>query len=380
MTLGTTHQVCTNCVMDTTDPKITFNESGVCDHCIDFYKSTSTQWHPNPYGQQLLKSLTKKIKSDFSPSGYNCILGLSGGLDSSYLLHKAVTELGLRPLVFHVDAGWNTDIAVSNIRSITDKLGLDLYTEIINWDSVRDLQLALFKSGTPHLDLAQDHAFFATMYHYAKKYKIRWILNGGNISTEGIRNPKDWLYYGTDMSFLNHIRRSFCTTDLPGYPWSSIYYHKIYLRYFKNIKVVKPLNYLSYTKSSAVKELTQTYGWKPYPQKHFESIFTRFYEGYWLPSRFGYDTRKVQLSSLIVTGQISREQALSILENPPYTEVQLKLDKQYIADKLDISVEELMYYHQLPLKSFRDYNNESFIFDLGAWFLKSIGVEQAIKR
>ena len=372
--------ICKNCVMDTSDPKITFDKYGVCDHCNDFYKSTLKKWNPNHYGVSQAYEICEKIKASNNSSGYNCRIGLSGGLDSSYLLHLAVNKFKLKPLVFHVDAGWNTNLAVSNIEKITKKLNLDLFTEIIDWEQVKDLQLALFKSGTPHLDLAQDHAFFATMYNFAEKHKIKWILNGGNVSTEGIRNPKDWLYYGTDMSFLNDVRKRFCKTKLDKYPWSSIYKHKIYLRYIKKIKVFRLLNYVPYLKEDAKKTLQENYDWTPYPQKHFESIFTKFYEGYWLPTRFGYDTRKVQFSSLIVTGQMTREKALAELSKNSYDIDQIKLDKEYIANKLDISVKELEEYHSLPLKNFRDYKNESFIFDAGAKILRFIGAEFAVKR
>ena len=307
-------------------------------------------------------------------------MGLSGGLDSSYLLHLAVSEFGLRPLVFHVDGGWNTDVAVHNIQMLVENLNLDLYTEVINWEEMRDFQLAFFKSGTPHLDIPQDHAFFATMYRYANKYQIKYILNGGNFSTECIRNPKDWLYYGTDMSLIADIRRRFGSIDMKQYPWSGILYHKVFLRYFKDIQVIKPLNWLPYTKELAIRTLTDIYGWKSYPQKHFESRFTKFYEGYWLPSRFGYDTRRVQLSTLIVTGQLTRRSALEQLEHLPYDPVEIEGDIEYIANKLNISVGELMSYHQMPKKSFRDYRNEEWLFDLGAKAMRLMGLERAIKR
>ena len=372
--------VCKNCVMDNSDPKIRFDNYGVCDHCNDFYKNTLKNWNPNHYGLIQADKICQKIKKSSNKSGYNCLIGLSGGLDSSYLLHLAVKQFNLKPLVFHVDAGWNTNIAVSNIERLTKKLNLDLFTEIIDWEQVKDLQLALFKSGTPYLDLAQDHAFFATMYNYANKYNIKWILNGGNVATEGIRNPKDWLYYGTDMSFLNDIKKRFCKTKLDKYPWSSIYKHKIYLRHIKKIRVFRMLNYMPYIKKDAQNLLSKLYGWEPYHQKHFESIFTKFYEGYWLPTRFGYDTRKVQFSSLIVTGQMSREDALNELKKCSYNEQQIQLDKEYIANKLDITLEELENFHSMPLKDFRDYKNESFIFDTGAKILKFFGSEFAIKR
>ncbi len=366
--------------MDTSDPKITFDEKGECDHCDGFYRDVNPHWHPNDKGRDMFRKQIEKMKASAKAGRYNSIIGLSGGLDSSYLLHLAVTEFGLRPLVFHVDGGWNTDVAVNNIQVLVDKLGLDLFTEVIDWQDMRDFQLALFKSGTPHLDLAQDHAFFATMYHYANRYGIKYILNGGNISTECIRNPKDWLYYGTDMSFIKDIRNKFGSSHMKNYPWSGILYHKLYLRYIKGIKVIKPLNYLPYTKKIAIDTLTSAYGWKPYPQKHFESRFTKFYEGFWLPTRFGYDTRRVQLSSLIVTQQMSRDEALSVLDKPAYDPDTIEQEFEYIANKLEIPVDELWAYHRMPKKWFRDYKNEEWLFDLGARAMKMMGLERAIKR
>lgn len=376
----TSYQICTNCVMDTSDPKITFGHDGVCDHCISFQRDVLPNWYPDERGRSMFARQVEKIERSTRGKKYNSIIGLSGGLDSSYLLHLAVTKFNLRPLVFHVDGGWNTDLAVNNIQVLVDKLGLDLFTEVIDWQDMRDFQLALFKSGTPHLDLAQDHAFFATMYHYANKHKIKYILNGGNISTECIRNPKDWLYYGTDMSFIKDVRAQFGTSEMKHYPWSGILYHKVYLRYVKGIQVLKPLNYLPYTREGAIQELSSKYGWTPYPQKHFESRFTKFYEGFWLPTRFGYDTRRVQFSSLIVTQQMSREEALSELERPAYNPDTIDNEFEFIANKLEISVDELWGLHSLPKKWFRDYKNEEWLFDLGARVLQLMGKETAIKR
>ena len=372
------YQVCTNCVMDTSDPKIEFDELGVCDNCHSFYEMIEPVWTTDERGRDYLNREFDKIKKHGEGRDFDCIIGLSGGLDSSYLLHKVVTEFGVRPLVFHVDAGWNTEIAVNNIRNLVEKLDLDLYVDVIDWDDMKDFQLALFKSGTPHLDLAQDHAFFATMYKYAKKYDIKYILNGGNHSTECIRNPLDWLYYGTDMSFLNDIRRQFCTRPLENYPWSSIYYHKIYLRYIKRIQVFKPLNFMEYNKEIAINTLSELYDWKSYPQKHFESRFTRFYESYWLPKRFGYDTRRVQFSSLIVTGQMSREEALEQLSSTSYTTDYEKQEFEYVANKLEISLDELTSYLTMPKKWYFDYKNEKKVFDFGAKILNLINKDKAI--
>lgn len=366
--------------MDTSDAQIVFDDRGVCDHCKGFKNDVLPNWYPNDEGKTMFRDVVGKIKTAGKGKDFDCIMGMSGGLDSSYLLHLAVTQFNLRPLVFHVDGGWNTDIAVNNIQMLVDKLGVDLYTEVINWKEMQDFQLAFFKSGVPHLDIPQDHAFIATLYHFANKYNVKYILNGGNYATECVRNPLEWLYYGTDMAQLRDIQRRFGTIPLKTYPFSSILFHKVYLRHIKGVQVVKPLNYLPYTKEHATEVLSKTYGWRPYPQKHFESRFTRFFEGYWLLTRFGYDTRRVQYSSLILTGQMTRQEALLKLEQPAYDPATIDEDFEYIATKLGITVAELRHYHQMPLKTFRDYENQQWLFNLGAKVLRLFGVERAIKR
>ena len=331
--------------MDTSDSKIRFDEKGVCDHCLDFYKNVLPNWHPDKEGRAELENIVKKIKNEGKDKEFDCILGLSGGVDSSYLLHLAVVELGLKPLVFHVDGGWNSELSVHNIQVMIEKLGLDLYTEVINWEEMKDFQLAFFKSGVPHLDIPQDHAFIATLYNFAEKYKIKYILNGGNIATECVRNPMDWLYYGTDMSQIHDIMHRFGTIKMETYPFSSV-----------------------------------TYGWKVYPQKHFESRFTKFYEGYWLPERFGFDTRKVQYSSLILTGQMTREEALEKLKKPAYDPFTIEDEFNYIATKLGITPSKLRDYFNSEKKSYTDYKNQVSVFKMGAKVLKLVGVERSIKR
>tara|TARA_Y100001968_G_scaffold329444_2_gene378796 strand:+ start:573 stop:1673 length:1101 start_codon:yes stop_codon:yes gene_type:complete len=366
--------------MDTTDIKIKFDENGVCDHCLGFKKNIIPNWHVGKEGKEKLLRQVKKIKKSGNNKEFDSIIGLSGGLDSSYLLHIMVTEYNLKPLVFHVDGGWNTDIAVNNIQMLVDKLGLDLYTEVINWEEMKDLQLSFFKSGVPHLDIPQDHAFIATLYHFANKYNIKYILNGGNYSTESVRNPLEWLYYGSDLKQLKDIHNRFGKRPLNTFPLSSIYFHKIYLRYIKRIKLIKPLNSINYIKDKAKEELIKKYNWVPYPQKHFESRFTRFFEGYWLPSRFGYDTRLTQFSSLILSNQMTREEAIKMLKKPSYDISKLDEDFEYISNKLDISTKELWKYHSMELKSYKDYRNQLNIFNLGANTLNKLGIERAIKR
>lgn len=365
--------------MDTTDSNITFDANGVCDHCLDFYNNIKPNWHTDERGYQEFIKLVEKIKVDGKGRKFDCIIGMSGGADCSYLLHIAVKKYGLRPLVFHVDGGWNTDLALNNIKVMIEKLNLDLYTETINWDEMKAFQLAYFKSGLPNIDVPQDHAFVATLYNYANKNNIKYILNGGNISTEVVRNPLEWLYYGTDMRQISAVRK-FCDNPLKTYPFSSVLRHKFYLRYIKKVQVVKPLDFFPYIKAEAMKELEEEYGWQPYPQKHFESQFTKFYEGYWLPEKFGFDTRKVQYSSLILTEQMTREDAIEMLKRPALSEEEAKNDFAFVAEKLGITKEELQGYFDQPNKSYKDYPNQEFVFNLGAKVLKLVGIETSIKR
>jgi N-acetyl sugar amidotransferase len=336
-------------------------------------------WHTDERGERELRAMVEQIKASGKGKDFDCIIGMSGGIDSSYLTYIA-TEFGLRPLVFHVDAGWNSQEAVNNIEKLVDKLGLDLYTEVIDWEEMRDLQLAYFKSGVPHIDSPQDHAFFATMYKFAEQHDIKYILTGANLSTECIRNPIEWMYYQSDAIQLKDIHAKFGTKPLVNFPTTSILRHKIWLPYVKGIRVVRPLNLVPYDKAAAVKLLVDKFGWQPYPQKHFESRFTRFYEGYWLPKKFGFDTRKVQFSSLIVTGQMTREEALEKLKTPALDDATVRQEFEYVANKLGISTDELQGYMDAPNKTYKDYKSQEAFYLMGAKVMKALGLELGGKR
>ena len=373
-------QICSNCVMDTSDPQIVFDANGVCDHCNTFINFTKPEWDSQLKNTKRNNNIIRGIEADGSGKDYNCILGMSGGIDSSYLLHLAVTEYQLKPLVFHVDAGWNSDIAVNNIEVLVKKLNLELYTEVINWNQIKDLQLSFFKSGVPHIDTPQDHAFFATMYKFASEHKIKHILTGANFSTECVRNPKSWMYFQSDATQIKDIHKKFGTRHINDFPLTSLLWHKIYLPYIKGIKVHKPLNFSNYYKQDAISVLKDLYGWQPYPQKHFESRFTRFYESYWLYEKFGYDTRKVQFSSLILTNQMKREDALKILKEKPYDELNIRHDFEYIASKLDISESDLMTFMSAPNKTYKDYRNQNYLYEAGKLVNNFLKIEAGQKR
>lgn len=373
-------KICVRCVMDTTDSEIKFDSSGICDHCLTYDNKIAPYWNPSSESEKALEKIINKLKVSNKNKDFDCIMGMSGGIDSSYLLHMMVTRFNLRPLVFHVDAGWNTQIAVNNIEKIVDGLDLDLYTEVINWEEMKDLQRAFFRSGVSHIDTPQDHAFFATMYKFANKHNIKHILTGGNFSTECVRNPLEWMWYQSDSIQIKDIHSRFGEIKLKSFPLTNILWHKIYLPIFKNIRLIRPLDYISYDKEKATIELEEKYGFQRYPQKHFESRFTKFYESYWLYERFGYDVRKVQYSSLILTGQMTREEALEKLKSKPYTEEYLKKELEFISNKLDITQNELKEFFNLPLKSHKDYKSQESIFRVGASILKALGVEKGGKR
>lgn len=366
--------------MDTTDSMIEFDDNGKCDHCRTYEKVIEPFLNHVRRDSSQIRQLVEKVKASGYGKEFDCLMGMSGGIDSSYLLHKMVTQYGLRPLVFHVDAGWNSQLAVNNIQRVVDKLGLDLYTEVIDWKEMRDLQLSYFKSGVSHIDTPQDHAFFATMYKFAADHNIKYILTGGNYATECIRNPLEWMWYQSDSIQLRDIHNKFGKIPLKKFPVTNILWHKVYLPYVKGITLKRPLDYIEYDKEKATQELEKEYGYQRYPQKHFESRFTRFYESYWLPERFGFDTRKVQFSSLILTGQMTREKALKELEVRPYDVHTIHQDIEYVATKLGISVDELNSYMAMEKKSYKDYKSQERIFLIGARILKFVGLERGGKR
>jgi len=369
------YRICAHCVMDTSDPSIVFDERGICDHCITFEREILPNWHPNEEGRRKLDSMLEEIRRRGRGKDFDCIIGVSGGLDSSYLTHLAYTEFNLRPLVFHVDAGWNSPQAVHNIERLVEILGLELFTEVIDWDEMRDLQLAFFKAGVPHIDTPQDHAFFAAMYKFAERYDIGYILTGSNYATEGINNPLNWMYYQSDIVQLRDIHRRFGTRPLRTFPTTNVLRHKLYLPYIKRIKVVRPLNYVAYSKQHAERILAEDIGWRSYPQKHFESRFTAFYEGFWLIHKFGYDTRRVKFSSLILTGQMTRAAAMEQLKRAPMDDETAAREFSYVADKLNVSQEELRSYLKAPNKTFRDYRSQAWVYQFGGALARMIRFE-----
>ena len=363
--------------MDTTDPNITFNKRGESNYYTNFIENISPSWTNDGSKFYKLKKIANKIRKDGKNNEFDCIIGVSGGVDSSYLVYLAKEILQLRPLIYHVDGGWNSRLAVSNIEKLIDKLKLDLHTDVIYWPEMRDLQLSFFKAQVPHLDTPQDHAFFSSMYNYAAKYDIKYILNGGNFSTECIREPLEWHYHASDLKHIKDIHSKFGSIKLNKFPTADIFKYKIYYRFFKKMKVIQPLNYIRYIKSDAIDLLESKFGWEQYSHKHYESRFTKFYEGFWLINKFGYDKRKAHFSSLILTNQMSRDEALRELSTPPYTE-EIDDDFEYIANKLEISVDELKLFLTQNNKTFRDYGSNYRLINFFTKLLRLFRLEKRI--
>jgi len=374
------YQICTNCIMDTTDPNITFDEKGWCDYCRNYHKNVLPNWHPNEQGEKLLMPLINKIKKDGKGKAHDCLIGLSGGVDSSYVTYLAKVKFGLRPMLFHVDAGWNSQEAVNNIEKLVDGLGLDLYTEVIDWTEMKDLQLAFFKAQVPHIDTPQDHAFFAALYNFAAKNKFKYILTGANFSTECVREPLEWHYHASDLVQLKDIHKRFGKLPLKKFPTADIFTYKLYYRYIKGVRVVKPLDYVPYFKETAMKELVDLFGWQKYDYKHYESRFTRFYEGYWLPKKFGYDKHRAHFSSLILTNQLTRQDALNLIAKPAYDEKTIMQDFEYIAKKLDLTIQDLQQLMEGENKSYRDYKSRMPLISLATSILRFFGIQKTIIR
>ncbi len=375
-------RICNSCVMDTTDSNLTFDENGICPRCNEFFDRVVKQWNYGKGHEAELNKLLSDIKKSGEGKQYDCILGLSGGLDSSYLLHKAVAEWGLRPFVFHVDAGWNLPVAEENVKKLCDKLDIKLHIEKIDFEDMRNMQLAFFKTGHGALDTPQDHAFIAQVDKFAIKFNVKYILNGFNLCTEVFANPSSW-YKGAgptgDKTYIKDVLKKHGGYKTKNYTYTTGFRHKFYLPYIKGVKTVHLLNLIPFTKQEMIDTLVENYGYEPYKQKHFEDMLTKFLEGWWLPTRFGFDIRKAWLSSLVVTGQIDRQEALEILKTPPLTEEEARELFIQVSSKLQITEEELMSYHSLP-KVYRKYRNNRWLFNLGIKIYTLLGLEKRIRK
>lgn len=343
------YQICTRCVMDTTDPDIVFDENGYCNHCstalenIEYYKKINKDAE--------LKKIIEKIKRKGKNKPYDCIIGLSGGVDSSYLAVK-VKEFGLRPLAVHLDNGWNTEISVSNINRLIKILKIDLYTYVLDWEEFKNLQIAFLKASTPDLEIPTDHAILAIMRKQGARYNIPLVI-GSNLSTESIM-PKSWSQGYQDWEYIKKINKLFGSVKLVNFPHVNIF-EKIFYDKIKRQKIYCLLDYLNYNKDSAKKILIEKYGWRDYGWKHDESIYTKFYQNYILPKKYSYDKRRAHLSSLIVAGHISRDEAIKKLKEDLYDENELRELLIYIPKKLGISQKDFEDIMRKPPAKYSDF-------------------------
>ncbi|MDX1907972.1 MAG: N-acetyl sugar amidotransferase [Bacteroidia bacterium] len=327
------YQQCTRCVMDTTDPDISFDVHGVCNHCHSYEKLRRQYLYSEAEGQALFDGLIREIKAHGQGKRYDCILGVSGGVDSTYMAWLAWKN-GLRPLVIHLDNGWNSEIAVQNIHNIIEKTGFDLYTHVINWEEFRDLQLSFLRASVIDLELTSDHAISSLIYYIARKYGIRYLMSGFNVATEGIL-PQAWRWSKFDWLNIKAIHKLFGKVPLKTFPRTS-FWQKTYFDLLLRLRTVQILNYLPYDKAAAKATIMQDFGWRDYGGKHYESIITRFYQGYILPVKFNVDKRKAHLSTLINSGQLSKTQALAELEQPVYDPQQLEIDREFVIKKFGL--------------------------------------------
>jgi len=357
------YQICKRCIMDSTDPEIKFDQVGNCNHCNSALGLAERIWFPDEKGEKLLDEIFGRIVKSERKKEFDCIIGLSGGVDSSYLAYLAVNK-GLRPLIVHVDCGWNSEQAVKNIENVVKKLNIELHTFVVNWEEMKDLQRSFFKASLPDQDIPQDHAIFAALYNFADKNNIKYVLNGLNFATECIM-PSNWGYQAMDYRHLKSIHTRFGEKKLTYYPHVNFFQRYVYYTVIKKMEIINPLNYIDYRKENAIETMKRELGWQYYGGKHYESRFTKFFQSYYLPVKFNYDKRRAHLSSLIVSGQISRDSALDIMKENVYSEIEIGNDLEYIAKKLDWSPLEFRAIIDLPPNRHQDFPTNENLFRFG---------------
>jgi N-acetyl sugar amidotransferase len=365
------YQECTRCVMDTSDPEIVFDADGYCCHCTEFINKRAAYKYQGKESDDRLNRLIDTIQASGRGKKYDCVIGVSGGADSSYLAY-VVKERGLRPLAVHMDNGWNSDKAVLNIKNITRKLGIDYESYVLNWEEFKVLQLAFLKASVPEAETPTDIAIPAALHHVAAKHGVKYILSAGNLATEGIL-PKSWHYDVRDMKYFNHIYRTFGGDSRPKFLTFG-YRREMFYKLVKRIQMVYPLNLVPFVKEDAMALLSDKFDWKPYGAKHYESRYTRFIQSYYLYEKFGIDYRRATFSSLICTGDVSRDSAVEQLQSKPYDAERIEEDKQYIAKKLGVSRDEFDDILRLPAKWSWEYPNDhkklGFIYDTYRWLFR----------
>lgn len=357
------YQVCSFCVMDNSNPGVTFDDKGQCICCREALARMPGEWWPTPEGRTRLAATVERIKREMADKPYDVMIGVSGGVDSAYLAHLLRRDFNLRILAVHVDGGWNTEAAVRNIELLVRRLDIDLHTYVVEWEEMRDLQLAYLKASVLNQDAPQDHAFFSTLYRLSRKFRQRYYLSGVNFSGESVHIPEGG-YPAMDARNLLAIHRGHGLSELHSFPVLSSLGYLWLARIRKQIQVLKPLNYLPYDKEAAKRELIETYGFVDYGSKHQESRFTKFYQEIYLPARYNFDKRRLHFSALIVSGQITRQEALQQLAAPMTTKEQTARDSRFVAKKLGITVEELNRLVALPPVPHERYANNQWLYQL----------------
>ena len=352
------YQICKRCVMDTSDPEITFDKKGNCNHCDDFFKKYKNKIYHGEESDRQLEIIVNKIKNTKGKNKYDCLIGMSGGVDSSYVAYKTV-QLGLNPLAVHVDNGWDSEESVKNIKNVCNKLNIDYQSYVLNWEAFKDIQLSILKSSIVEVEIPTDIAIVGATHKIASENNIKFIISGGNLATEGIL-PYLWFYDPKDLKLLKSIQKRFGknSNSLKSFP-SFDYKKEIYYKFFSKIRQIYILNYLPYKKEDAIKTLENKVNWKNYGGKHHESVYTRFIQSYYQPVKFDLDYRKATFSSQICTGEITREYAVEELRKKPYDPEKIEAGKEYVAKKLGITLKEFEEILNSPPKSYKDYpNNE----------------------
>jgi N-acetyl sugar amidotransferase len=352
------YQMCNYCVMDTTDSEIKFDENGVCNNC----KRALTLIKSSVYSQtedeksKSLKDLIRMVKTSGARKKYDCIIGLSGGVDSSFVAYS-LKKHGLNPLAIHLDNGWNSELSVKNIEKICKILDIDLFTYVLNWEEFKDLQLSFLKASTPDSEIPSDHAIIAILYKMAIKHNIKYIIAGSNLTSETIM-PRTWSYGHNDWKYIKSVQKIHGTCKLKDFPHFSMFKF-MYYKIFRRITWVAILDYLNYDKAEAKQLLINELEWKDYGGKHEESIYTKFYQDYILTKKFGIDKRKAHFSSLICSNYMTREQAIEELQRPTYDEKKLNDEIEYVAKKLNVSINEFHQIMAIQKKTFHDYPNNT---------------------
>ncbi|MGB2632165.1 MAG: N-acetyl sugar amidotransferase [Minisyncoccales bacterium] len=362
------YQICSRCVMDTSDPGIVFDEKGVCNNCKGYFERTARELHYDEKGKRKLREVAQKIAAAGKGREYDCIVGVSGGVDSSFVAYH-LKKLGLKPLAIHLDNGWNSELAVGNIERILKQMDIDLCTKVLDWDEFKDLQLSFFKSSLIDCEIPTDHAIMATLYREARRRKIKYIITGSNLVTEAVM-PISWARFKIDWRLVRNVQKRFGSKKLKTFPHIDLA-GLAYATLVEGIKIFPLLNYVEYDKASAKQMLIDRFGWKDYGGKHYESVYTRFYQGYILPDKFGIDKRRAHFSALICAGQMTRPEALELLKSIPYPSKEMCLrDKEYVIKKFGITPQEFEMIMRDPPRDYNDFPNDYRIYDALRWVVK----------